>query len=143
MLDQIINSLKDNVTADLMNKIGLDSGQADRAVVAAGDSVQEVVKGQGSNLGGLMDLFSKGPGGDDLLAQLGQNYLGKLTGQVGLDSAKANSVKDLVIPAIVTLVTDKLGGNKNLIASLLGGKAGGLGDIAGKLGGIGKLFGRG
>lgn len=139
MIDQILGSLKDKVGGDLINKIGLNDGQAKGAIDAAGSSVQDLIKGQGGDLSGVMALFSQGGGGGDLLGQLGQNYLGKLTGQVGLDSAKAGSVKDLVLPALMNL----LSGNKDLLGSLLGGKAGGLGDIAGKLGGIGKLFGKG
>ncbi len=143
MLDQILSSLKDKVGGDLINKIGLNDGQANGAIEAAGSSVQELLKGQGGDLGSVMSLFGKGGGGGDLLAQLGQNYLGKLTGQVGLDSLKAGSVKDMVLPALIGLLGDKLGGNKDLLSSLIGGKAGGLGDIAGKIGGIGKLFGKG
>lgn len=133
MIDQLLKSLKDKVGGDLINKIGLNDGQANGALAAAGDSLQELVKSKGGDIAGLL-----GQGGGDLLGQLGQSYLGKLTGQVGLDAAKAGSVKDLVLPALMGLLSN----NKDLLGTLVG-KAGGLGDIAGKLGGIGKLFGKG
>ncbi len=138
MIDQILNSLKDKVGGDLINKIGLNDGQANGAIEAAGNSLQDLVKSKGGDLAGLASMLGQG-GGNDLLGQLGQDYLGKLTGQVGLDAAKAGSVKDLVLPALMSL----LSGNKDLLSSLLGGKGGALGDIASKIGGIGKLFGKG
>jgi len=91
----------------------------------------------------VLNLFSKDSntaGANDLLGQLGQNYLGKLTGQVGLDAAKANSVKDLVMPVLTNLLSDKIGGNAGALQGLLGNLGGG-GDIADMAKGmLGKLF---
>lgn len=146
MIDQLIGSLKDKVGGDLIGKLGLDPAQADSALKAAGDTVQDVVGGNGADLSSVLNLFSKesnNTGANDLLGKLGSNYLGKLTGQVGLDGAKAGSVKDLVIPLLTSMLSEKIGGNKEMLGSLLGGKAGGmLGDVAGKLGGLGKMFGK-
>lgn len=146
MIDQLINELKDKVGGDLIGKIGLNESQADGALKAAGTSVQEVIGGQGVDLGTVLNLFSKDsntPGANDLLGSLGSNFLGKLTGQVGLDAGKAGSVKDLIMPLLANMLADKIGGNKDMLGSLLGGNAGNLlGDVAGKLGGLGKLFGK-
>lgn len=146
MIDQLINELKGKVGGDLIGKIGLNEGQADGALKAAASSVQEVIGGQGADLGSVLNLFSKEsntPGANDLMGKLGTNLLGKLTGQVGLDAGKAGSVKDLIIPVLTSLLADKVGGNKDMLGSLLGGNAGNLvGDVAGKLGGLGKLFGK-
>jgi hypothetical protein len=68
------------------------------------------------------------------------NYLGKLTGQVGLDAAKANSVKDMVIPVLTNLLSDKIGGSAGALTGLLGNLGGG-GDIADMAKGmLGKRF---
>lgn len=146
MIDQLIGSLKDKVGGDLIGKIGLDPKQADGALKAAGDTVQDVVGGEGADLSSVLNLFSKdsnNSGANDLLGKLGSSYLGKLTGQVGLDGSKAASVKDMVIPVLTSLLSDKIGGNKEMLGSLLGGKtAGMLGGMAGKLGGLGKMFGK-
>jgi hypothetical protein len=146
MIDQLINELKGKVGGDLLNKVGLDPSKADGALKAAGSSVQEVIGGKGADMSTLLNLFSKDsntPGANDLLGKLGSTYLGKLTGEVGLDPGKAGSVKDLVMPLLTKLLTDKIGGNKDLLGSLMGGKAGDLvGGMAGKLGGLGKMFGK-
>ena len=147
MLDQIISTLKDQVGGDLSKKLGLDSGQVDGSVKAAGDSVQEVVGGggDGMDLSSVLNLFSKqenGAGASALMGRLGQTFLGKLTGQVGLDAGKAGAVKDMVMPVLTRLLSEQIGGDKGKLASLLGGKADGLlGQAAGKLGGLGKMFG--
>jgi len=143
MLDNLLPLLKDQVGSDLMTKLGLDAGKADGALNAAASSVQEVVGGQGIDMGTILNLFSNetnGSGANALLGQLGQNYLGKLTGQVGLDAGMANSVKDMVIPAITALLSDKIGGNAGALQGLLGnlGGASGLGDMA--KGMLGKMF---
>ena len=146
MLDQLINGLKDQVGGDLIGKLGLDQGQADGAINAAADSVKDVVGGgDGFDVSDALSLFSKGSnssGADALLGKLGTDYLGKLTGQVGLDAGKAASVKDLVMPVLTSFLTEKIAGNKDMLAGLLGnagkGLLGGLGD---KVGGLGKLFG--
>lgn len=144
MIDQLISSLKDKVGDDLLNKVGLDQSQADGALKAAGSSVQEVVGG-GTDLSSVLNLFSKegnSTGGNDLLGKLGSNYLGKLTGQLGLDAGKAASVKDLVIPLLTNMLSEKIGGNKDMLGSLLGGKGKDIaGGLSGKLGGLGKMFG--
>lgn len=146
MIEHLINALKDKVGGDLIGNIGLDPAQADGALKAAGDTVQDVVGGNSVDLPSVLNLFSKDSnsgGANDLLGKLGSNYLGKLTGQVGLDGAKAGSVKDLVIPVLTGMLSEKIGGNKDMIGSLLGGKAGDmLGGAAGKLGGLGKMFGK-
>ncbi|MCB0794830.1 MAG: hypothetical protein KDB88_08845 [Flavobacteriales bacterium] len=146
MLDQIMSGLKDQVGSQLLEQIGLDQKQADGSLNAAGDSLKDVIGGgDGIDLGDVLNLFSKdknSTGADQLLSKLGSDYLGKLTGQVGLDAGKASSVKDLVLPALMSLLGDKVGGNKDMLSSLLGGAGKNLlGDLGGKLGGIGKLFG--
>ena len=142
-MDQIINTLKDKVGGDLMNKLGLNKEQADGSVHAAADSVQETV--QGGDLSSLTSLFSKGPndaGANAAEGKIEQNFMSKLTGQLGLDAGKAASVKAMVMPVLMNLLQDKIGGDKGMLGSLMGGKAGDmLGGAKEKLGGLGKMFG--
>ena len=146
MIDQLINELKGKVGGDLIGKIGLNESQADGAVKAAGASVQEVVGGKGADLGTVLNLFSKDSntaGANDLMGKLGSTLMGKLTGQVGLDAGKAGSVKDLIMPLLTNMLAEKIGGNKDMLGSLMGGKANDLlGSVGGKLGGLGKMFGK-
>lgn len=146
MIDQLINELKGKVGGDLVGKLGLDKGQADGALQAAGSSVQEVIGGKGADLDTVLNLFSKDSnttGANDLMGRLGSTFLGKLTGQVGLDVGKAGSVKDLIMPLLTNMLAEKIGGNKDMLGSLMGGKANELmGSVGGKLGGLGKMFGK-
>ncbi len=143
MLDNLLPLLKDKVGADLMNKVGLDATKTDGALNAATSTVTELLGGKGIDMGTVLNLFSNSANSasaNDLLGQLGQNYLGKLTGQVGLDAGKANSVKDLVMPVLTNLLSDKIGGNAGALQGLLGNLGGG-GDIADMAKGmLGKLF---
>ncbi|MEZ4755526.1 MAG: hypothetical protein R2817_01725 [Flavobacteriales bacterium] len=143
MLDNLLPLLKDKVGADLMNKVGLDASKTDGALNAASSTVTELLGGKGIDMSTVLNLFSKDtntPGANDLLGQLGQTYLGKLTGQVGLDAAKANSVKDLVMPVLTSLLSEKIGGNAGALQGLLGNLGGG-GKVADMAKGmLGKLF---
>lgn len=143
MLNELLPLLKDKVGADLMNKVGLDANKTDGALNAASSTVTELLGGKGIDMGTVLNLFSKDTntaGANDLLGQLGRNYLGKLTGEVGLDAAKANSVKDLVMPVLTNLLSDKIGGNAGALQGMLGNLGGG-GDIADMAKGmLGKLF---
>lgn len=146
MLDQIIDQLKSTIGSDLTRKLGIGAGELDGIVHAAGASVQESL-GKGFNLGSAVNLFSKeanNAGANALLGQIGQSFLGKLTGQLGFDAGKAGSIKDMVLPALMSLLSEKVGGKQDMLAALLDGQAKGiLGDAAAKLGGLGKLFGKG
>ena len=148
MLDEIIGTLKDQVGSSLMDKIGLDQTQSDNSINAAASSVTDVLGGNdGLDLSDVLNLFSKednNSGADGILGQLGDTFMGKLTGEVGLASEQAGGVKDLVLPMLMSLVSDKVGGDKgmlgNLVGGLLGGgKEGGLGSL---IGGASKLFGK-
>ena len=145
MIDQLINGLKDKVGGDLMKQVGLDAKQTDGAMKAAGDTVKEVIGGgKGVDMDSVLNLFSSGSnssGANDLMSRMGGEYLGKLTAQVGLSPDMANKVSAMVMPALTSMISDKVGGNKDMLSSLLGGAGKGLlGDLQGKMGGLGKLF---
>lgn len=85
MIDQLISTLKAEAMPQLMSKFGLSDSQADKSVVAAADSVKEVVTGgNGLGLDDLMGLFGqggKGSGTDAILSQLGGVMKGSLPGR--------------------------------------------------------------
>ncbi len=146
MLDQIISGLKDKVGGELQEKAGLDQAGTDKAVAAAGSSLKDVLGGgDGLDIGDLTSLFSSGKntsGADAIMSRLGTDYMGKLTG-MGFSGDKANTISSLVLPALTKLLADKIGGNQNMLASLLGGSgSGAMGGLAEKVGGLGKLFGK-
>lgn len=151
MLDELVNSLKGQVGNSLIEKIGLTEQQSDRSLNAAGNSVVDVLGGgDGIDLGDVLSLFSKNQntnGADDLLGQLGNTFKSKLQGDVGLSSEKASGVRDLVLPILMSLMSDKVDGNKNALSGMLGGLAGGLlrgegGSDRGIMDSVSKLFGK-
>lgn len=130
--------MKERVGGDLIHKVGLDEQKADGALKEAGTSVKDVAGGLDPS--SIMGMLGGGGGAAGLASKLEQDYLGKLTGKLGLDPSVAARVKDMVLPALMSLVQSKGG---DLLGSLTGKGGEGLGgDLAGKLGGLGKMFGK-
>lgn len=147
MLEQIISNLKQEAAPQLMSKLGLNSGQADKSISAAADSVKELFGGDhGFGLSDVTSLFSsaKNTGGADaILSKLGTVMQGKLTGQAGLESGLAAQVKGMLLPMVTDLVGKHIGGDAGKLSGLLGGLAGGKGNIGDMAKGmLGGLFGK-
>jgi hypothetical protein len=134
----IIEQLKERIGGELTGRLGLNKAQADGAVEEANSSMEEVMTRDPS---ALMELLSQGnaTGAKGLLGDVEGNYLGRLTGKLGLDAGRAAQVKDLVLPALFSLVQEQ---GASMLGSVLGGSAGLPGDLAWKLGGLGKMFGK-
>lgn len=147
MFEQIISNLQKEAAPQLMSKLGLNSGQVDKSIMAAADSVKEVLGGDhGFGLSDITSLFSAGQktsGADAILAKLGGVMQGKLTGQAGLESGLADQVKGMLLPMVTDFVTKQVAGDSNKLSGLLGGLTGGkanIGDAAKGL--LGGLFGK-
>ncbi|MBS1583756.1 MAG: hypothetical protein JST66_16275 [Bacteroidetes bacterium] len=143
MFDQILSTLSQQATPELMSKLGLNEKQATGSVHAAADSVKQVIGGaDGFGLDDVLNLFSNAKNtanADGILGNIGQVLSGKLTGQVGLDAAKAGGVKDMLLPMITDLVSKHVGGDAGNLKQVIGGFGGG--DLAGMAKGmLGKLF---
>lgn len=176
MLDSLLDGMKGQVAGALAEKAGIDLGQAEQAVPLAGESIKEGIMGavSGGNSGDLMSMFSGLTGGGDagggiggaisgltggggaggmmknmVFAGIAQNFIGKLTGQLGIPSGIANTVSTMALPMILNKVKgaasteggelDAAGLMKMVgggdAAGLLGGLTGG-GGAAGLLGGL-------
>jgi hypothetical protein len=156
MFDQILSTLEKEAAPALMSKLGLNQQQASGSVNAAASSVKDVLSGgDGFGLDDVLNLFSKATNNsnaDGILSQVGSALQGKLTGQVGLDAAKAGGVKDMLLPMVTNLISKHVDGDGNKLGGLLqglggnaegllkglGGNGGGLADAA--KGMLGKLF---
>ncbi|HQV52501.1 MAG: hypothetical protein IPI00_02675 [Flavobacteriales bacterium] len=142
MFDQIISSLKEQAGSALMSNLGLNEQQTDGSITAAADSAKEVLSGgDGFGMDDVMNLFSSAnnsSGADGILSQIGTVLLSKLTGQVGLDRSKASDVSAMLLPMLTNLITEKSGGNADMLKGLLGGNGGGIADVA--KGMLGNLF---
>lgn len=140
MIDQILSSLKEKAAPELMNKLGLNADQANGSVMAAADSVKQVVSGgDGFGMDDALSLFSSAKnsaGADGMMGKIGEVLMVKLTGQVGLDAGKASGVSAMLMPMVMDLVSKYVGGDAKNLQGLLGG--GGIADAA--KGMLGKLF---
>ena len=192
MLDILLDGLKGQVAGAIAEKAGIEVGQAEKAIPLAGDSIKEGIMGAVSNgnagdilsmfsslagdkqggIGGAASLLSGLTGGGSgaggmmnnmVLKSIASNYIGKLTGQLGLPSGIVDTISGMALPMIMEKIkgassNDKgeidhagLLGNLGLDAgSLLSGGSDALKDQAvdmlkdklGNLGGgLGKLFG--
>jgi len=124
MLDDVISNLKSQVGPELMSKFGLSQEQADKSVEVAGESVTESVgKEMSFGKSGILDsLFSSNDNGDDENAVQGEmegGMIEKLASKVGISKETAASIKDKIMPMIMSAVSSKMGSGG--IASLLGG----------------------
>ncbi len=138
MLDEILATLKNQATPDLMNSIGLDQKQTDNSIHAAAESVKEVIGGgDGFGMDDLLNLFSQAQNNknaDGVLNSIGQVFSGKLSTDVGLNAQQSSGVQALLLPMIMKLISGKVGGDANNLQGLIGaftGKGGGLADMAG------------
>ena len=143
MLDQVLDQLKTQAAPTLMKQLGLDQQQAHGSVQAAGESVKEVLaRGHGFGADTLLNLFSTSQNtgaAENLLSTIGRSFSSKLTDQVGLNAAQAGGVKNMILPMLTQLLSDKVGGNANNLQGLLGGISGDHMAEAAK-GFLGKLF---
>jgi predicted XRE-type DNA-binding protein len=110
MLDSILNSVKDQVGKELIDKAGVSEHQIDDIFKIAGESTQDVMAGKLSPdmLEGVMNLFSKGS--NNSLANGIQNdlintYVSKLISKLGLSQSTAKTIAAIAIPKIIELVS--------------------------------------
>lgn len=139
MLDEILETLKNQAGPDLMNKIGLNEQQTQGSINAAADSVKQVIGGgDGFGLDDMLNLFSEAKNNqnaDGILNDIGKVFNNKLSGEVGLNAQQSGGVQSLILPMIMNLLGGKVGGNANkfqsLISSFMGGQGGGIANAAG------------
>jgi len=154
MLDTIMNAVKGQAISMLTEKTGVGAEQAEQAVPMAKDSITDgITNAMGSgNLGGILDMVKQAsgsgasagsPGGllqNTVYQGIATNFIGKLTGKLGLSPAIAQQVSTYVLPMIMSKLAGKTqeAGDTNDIdqgslLSTLGLDAGGLLGKAGDL----------
>lgn len=139
MFDDIINSLKDEVGGSLMEKLGLSNEDAGKAVDIAGDTVKEVMErdSDGFGLDDILNLFSNDKNNetaDNLENNISTHLSQNLTEKMGLSSDMISSIKSMILPILLNLITSKLGGDGNKVNDIFGENIGGL------IRGLGGLF---
>lgn len=135
MIDSIIDSLKGEVVEGLTNKLGLSGTEVDKTLSSTKDAFDKTLSDEaGSNgLETLTNLFSDNENSslsNGLIGSLGENLVSSLFSN-GFSSDKVSSIKDLVLPVLIKIVSEKIGGNSQVLSGLLG-----KGDIQDKASGL-------
>lgn len=135
MIDSIIDSLKGEVVEGLTNKLGLSGTEVDKTLSSTKDAFDKTLSDEaGSNgLETLTNLFSDNENSslsNGLISSLGENLVSSLFSN-GFSSDKVSSIKDLVLPVLIKIVSEKIGGNSQVLLGLLG-----KGDIQDKASGL-------
>jgi len=149
MLDSLLDGMKGQVASALAEKAGLDMGQAEQAVPAAGESIKEGIMGAVSDgdVSGVMSMFS---GGDMQSSSIFQKIAGIFTGKLGaLGIGGGSAVSALALPMILNKIKGAASGESGEmdasgLMSVLGGGAGAggiMGAVTGALGGGGDMLG--
>jgi hypothetical protein len=145
MLENIINSVKGQLTGELQNKFNLNPTQADQSVDLAKENVQAGLQKEaaGGDVSGIMNMLKgqAASGNHPAVAGMVNNYVSQLTTKLGLPAGVASQVGPFVIQFIMGKLSGKAASgemNQNDLMGMLGGGLkdklpGGLGD---KLGGM-------
>jgi len=159
MLDQLIKFGKEQLSGQLKQEAKLNDDQVGKSLNVAQETITDGLKDQilGGNLSGVMNLFngkSSPTSSNPIVSSLISTYASNLISKVGLSPAIAQTVTNMVIPALMSKFASKDTGEahdeKGLLSKLgmsgdsaITGMLGGiLGNKGGDLlGGIGKMFG--
>lgn len=161
MLDSILDAVKGQVVGAIAEKTGLATDKAEQTIPLAGESITEGIMGavSGGNMDGILGMLQGavsggGSGGGGLMDNpivkgIAGNFIGKLTGSLGMDNGIAGTISSLALPMIMSKIggaaqahgdTDGIDAGSVMGAlgldagDLLGGLAGGgaAGDLLGK-----------
>jgi len=153
MLDNILDGLKGQMTSAIAEKTGMDVNQAEQTVPMAKESIMEGMTSAvaGGKMSEVMGMFSNGGGGmmQNMVYQgMANNFIGKMTSKLGIDSSMATMVSSTALPMIMSKISGSAAdadGNvsENGIMSALGmGKSGMMDKVGGMLkGGMGNILG--
>lgn len=142
MLDSIISGLKDQVSGKLKAEAGVEENELGSIMdVVKGVTGKEVGKEMlGGNLSGVMSLFSKGSNNqaaNGIQTSVTTGIVSGLIEKLGFSKDKATTVTNIVVPALLSLITKKNASTPDDDATPLKDLFGGS-DLAG---GIGKKIG--
>ncbi len=144
MLDSLLDGIKGQVASTLTEKTGLDMGQAEQAVPAAGESIKEGLMGAVSN-GNVSDIMGMFSGGDMQQSSIFQKIAGIFTSKLGaLGIGGGSAVSALALPMILNKIKGAASNDAGEVdasglMNVLGGDAGGL--LGGLTGGAGGALG--
>lgn len=144
MLEGIIDLVKEQVVPAIANNENIPADKRSAVVETTTSTVVEGLKEYFTpdNISSITSMFSGESGGGNIVSSLQSSVVNALTEKLGLNKDIANSIASAVIPAIMSLFSQKAndpndeGFTVESLIGALGGKSGG-----GLLGMLGGLFG--
>lgn len=146
MLENILNSVKSEVGADIQGQTNLPPDKLDSVFSVVGEVAHKEVAGQmlGGNLSSVMNLFSNKPNdqsADSLQNNITTGTISSLTSKLGLSGDVAKKIAAMVIPSLLKTITKKNSETPDDDPSPLHEIFGGEGGIGGSIKNIlGKVF---
>lgn len=112
MIDAILKTLKDQVGGQIMDKANIPADKLDDVFSVIGDSAQKEVTSQmmSGDLSSMMNLFSNSSnsgGANQLQSGITNNIVSGLIKKLGLSDSVAKSISQMVVPALIGLITKK------------------------------------
>ena len=141
MLNDLINSVKGQLTGELQNKFQLQPDTANKSVDLAKDHLENGLKNEATsgNFGGIIDVLkgNKSATEQPAVNKMIGKYVNDLSTKLGVPETIARQVGPFVISFVMNKLSGKVSSEGDLMGMLGGGLKdklpGGLGD---KLGGL-------
>jgi hypothetical protein len=141
MLNDLINSVKGQLTGELQNKFQMQPDTANKAVDLAKDDLENGLKNEATsgNFGGILDVL-KGNKGATEQPQV-NNMIGKYVNNLSTKLGVPESIAKQAGPFVISFIMQKLSGKVSSESDLMGMLGGGLkdklpGGLGDKLGGM-------
>ena len=132
MLENIINSVKGQLTGELQDKFKIDANQANQSVDLAKTHMTEGLKKEatGGDFGGIMDLLKgkKAPEEHPATNNMIHNYVNDLAAKVGIPEQVARQVGPFVVSFLMNKVSGKVNAEGMGQSDIMGMLGGGLKD---------------
>lgn len=139
-LNALFNDNKGAITK-LLGNLNLSSKEVDVTIDSTKAVVDDAIgKESSGGLGTLLNLFSENTNSsasNSFLKNMDTSLVKKLISS-GINKKKAGSIKELIVPFVVKLISSKVGGNSEMLTGLLSGLTSGKSKGSGGL--LGKLF---
>ena len=139
-LNALFNDNKGAITK-LLGNLNLSSKEVDVTIDSTKAVVDDAIgKESSGGLGTLLNLFSENTNSsasNSFLKNMDTSLVKKLISS-GINKQKAGSIKELIVPFVVKLISSKIGGNSEMLTGLLSGLTSGKSKGSGGL--LGKLF---
>lgn len=139
-LNALFNDNKGAITK-LLGNLNLSSKEVDVTIDSTKAVVDDAIgKESSGGLGTLLNLFSENTNSsasNSFLKNMDKSLVKKLISS-GINKQKAGSIKELIVPFVVKLISSKVGGNSEMLTGLLSGLTSGKSKGSGGL--LGKLF---